>query len=151
MIFQDIQNAIKEAMRAKDKDALQTLRLISAALKQIKVDKKLSDDDLTDELVINELVRQSKQRQDAMQQYKDNGREDLAQKEEFEISVIKKFLPTQLDQAEIEKIIKETFENSGLNREIASLGKLMAELKPKLNGRADMSEVSRYLREFLKT
>ena len=72
MILENIQNAIKDAMRAKDKDALQTLRMLSAAIKQIKVDKKLSDADLTDELVINELVRQNKQRLDAAKQYRYN-------------------------------------------------------------------------------
>ena len=151
MILENIQNAIKDAMRAKDKEQLQTLRMLSAAFKQIKVDKKLSDNDLTDELLMTELMRQCKQRQDAAKQFRENGRDDLALKEDFEISIIKKFLPEQLEASEIKKIIEEVFVKSGLGREQSSLGKLMPELKKQLNGRADMSEVSSYLREFLKT
>lgn len=151
MILENIQNAIKDAMRAKDKDALQTLRMLSAAIKQIKVDKKLSDADLTDELVINELVRQNKQRLDAAKQYRDNGRDDLALKEEAEIAIITSFLPKQLSKEEVLQIIQDTFNKSGLSREIASLGKLMPSLKSQLNGRADMSEVSSYLRTFLSS
>lgn len=149
MSIQDnVQAAIKEAMRAKNKEALQTLRMVSAAFKQIQVDKQL---EITDEVALNELVRQVKQRQDAARQFHETGREDLAEKEEAEIKIIQRFLPQALTKEEMQAHVDKVLADSGLPHEIASLGKLMPQLKNDLQGRADMAEVSQYLRQKLQS
>lgn len=147
-IQENLNVAIKEAMLAKDKLTLQTLRMLSAALKQIEVDKRIS---ITEEIALNEFVRQVKQRQEAARQFHETGREDLAQKEEAEIKIIQRFLPQQMSQAELEAYVDKALAESGLPQESASLGKLMPQLKAELQGRADMSEISKYLRQKLQS
>lgn len=147
-IQENLNAAIKEAMLAKDKLTLQTLRMLSAALKQIEVDKRIS---ITEEIALNEFVRQVKQRQEAARQFHETGREDLAQKEEAEIKIIQRFLPQQMSQAELEAYVDKALVESGLPQEPASLGKLMPQLKAELQGRADMSEISKYLRQKLQS
>lgn len=147
-IQENLNAAIKEAMLAKDKLTLQTLRMLSAALKQIQIDKQIS---ITEEIALNEFVRQVKQRQEAARQFHETGREDLAQKEEAEIKIIQRFLPQQMTQAELEAYVDKVFAESGLPQEPATLGKLMPQLKADLQGRADMSEISKYLRQKLQS
>lgn len=147
MSIQDKVNAaIKEAMRAKDKNVLQTLRLVSAAFKQIEVDQRL---EINDEIATAELVRQVKQRKDAARQYHAAGREELAAREEAEIAIIERFLPEQMSQEEMKAHIDRVCVASGLPLAIASMGKLMPVLKQELQGRTDMTEVSKYLRQKL--
>lgn len=146
-IRERVNAAVKAAMIAKDKERLTTLRLLTAAFKQIEVDKQI---EVTDEVALNELVRQAKQRQDTARQFHENGREDLAAKEETEIAVIQEFLPTQLSSSEMQAEVDKLLAESGLPLEPASLGKLMPTLKQALQGRADMAAVSQYLRQKLQ-
>lgn len=139
--------AIKEAMVAKDKETLQTLRTISAAFKQIEVDRRI---EVGDDIALTELVRQVKQRQDAASQFKNAGRDDLASQEEREIAIIQRFLPEALSEAEMHAHVDKVLAASDLPREMKSMGALMAELKSELEGRADMAEVSKYLRSRLQ-
>lgn len=147
-IQEALKAATKEAMLAKDKATLQILRMLSAALKQIEIDKQI---EVTEEVALNEMVRQIKQRQDAASQFRANGRDDLAANEEAEIQVIRRFLPAQLSAAEMQAEVDRLFAESGLPQESASLGKLMPALKAALNGRADMAAVSQYLRQKLQS
>lgn len=142
-----IQSEIKQAMLSKDKETLQTLRMLSAALKQIVIDKQV---ELSDEIVLNELMRQVKQRKDALKQFLEAGREDLASKEASEIEVIERFLPRQLSVDEMKAKVDEIIATSGIACEKASMGQLMGLLKEQLHGVADMSAVSQYLREKLQ-
>ncbi|MDO4776516.1 MAG: GatB/YqeY domain-containing protein [Cardiobacteriaceae bacterium] len=139
--------AIKEAMVAKDKDTLQTLRMVSAAFKQIEVDRRV---EVSDEIALTELVRQVKQRQDAASQFRNAGREDLALQEDREIAVIQRFLPEAMSEADMQAHVDQLLENSELPREMKSMGSLMAQLKSELEGRADMAQVSKYLRSRLQ-
>lgn len=145
-IADSVKAAVKAAMIAKDKERLTTLRMLTAAFKQIEIDKQL---EVTDEVALNELVRQVKQRQDAARQFHDSGRSDLAAHEEAEIAIIQEFLPAQMSEAEMQAHVDKVLAESGLPAETASLGKLMPKLKEDLQGRADMSAVSKYLRQRL--
>ncbi|EHM54110.1 GatB/YqeY domain-containing protein [Cardiobacterium valvarum] len=147
-IRENINAAIKTAMVNKDKVTLQTLRLMSAAFKQIEVDQRV---EITDDIALRELVRQVKQRQDAAKQYRDAARLDLAEHEEAEIVIIQQFLPQALGEDEIRATVDEALAASGLPRTMASMKPLMAELKSKLEGRADMAFVSQYLRTLLQS
>ena len=147
-IRENVNAAIKTAMINKDKATLQTLRLISAAFKQIEVDQRV---EITDDIALRELVRQVKQRQDAAKQYRDAARLDLAEHEEAEIVIIQQFLPQALGEDEIRATVDEALAASGLPRTMASMKPLMAELKSKLEGRADMAFVSQYLRTLLQS
>ena len=134
-------------MRAKDKASLRTLRLIGAAFKQIEIDERV---EITDELATAELVRQVKQRQDAARQYHAAGRQELAAHEEAEITIIRQFLPEQMNQEAIQAHVDRVVTDSGLPLVMASMGKLMPVLKQNLQGRADMAEVGKYLRQKLR-
>lgn len=129
---------MKDAMRAKDKDTLGTIRLIQAAIKQREVDERIELDDSQVLAVLDKMV---KQRRDSITQYRDAGREELAAREEAEISVIQKYLPAALSEAEIDALIEEAIGSSGA-QSMQDMGKVMGQLKPKLQGRADMGAVS---------
>ena len=139
--------AIKEAMVAKDKETLQTLRTLSAAFKQIEVDKRI---EVNDDIALTELVRQVKQRQDAMSQFRAAGRDDLADQEEKEIAIIRRFLPEAMSEADMHAHVDALLAKTSLPREMKSMGALMAELKGELEGRVDMADVSKYLRSCLQ-
>ncbi len=129
---------MKEAMRAKDKDTLGTIRLIQAAIKQREVDERIELDDSQVLAVLDKMV---KQRRDSINQYREAGREELAAREEAEISIIQKYLPAALSEAEIDTLIEEAIGNTGA-QSMQDMGKVMGQLKPKLQGRADMGAVS---------
>jgi hypothetical protein len=129
---------MKEAMRAKEKDRLGTIRLVQAAIKQREVDERIELDDSQVLAVLDKMV---KQRRDSITQYRDAGREELAAKEEAELSVIQQYLPAALSEAEIDALIDEAISASGAES-MKDMGKVMGQLKPKVQGRADMGELS---------
>jgi uncharacterized protein YqeY len=129
---------MKEAMRAKDKERLGTVRLILAAIKQREVDERIELDDAQVLAVLDKMV---KQRRDSIKQYTDAGRDELAAKEESEIAVIQAYLPAALSDEEIEALIEEAIASTGAAG-MQDMGKVMGQLKPKLQGRADMGQVS---------
>jgi uncharacterized protein YqeY len=129
---------MKDAMRAKDKERLGTVRLILAAIKQREVDERIELDDAQVLAVLDKMV---KQRRDSIKQYTDAGRSELAAVEESEIAVIQTYLPAALSDEEIESMIEEAIASSGAAG-MQDMGKVMGQLKPKLQGRADMGQVS---------
>ncbi|WP_133137893.1 GatB/YqeY domain-containing protein [Legionella rowbothamii] len=137
-IKERLNNDIKDAMRAKDKNLLTTLRLITAAVKQIEVDERI---DVDEERMLAILDKMSKQRKESISQYEKANRDDLVAQEQFELSVIAKYLPEPLSAAEIEKLVHDAIASTGAEK-MADMGKVMAQLKPNLQGRADMSQVS---------
>ncbi|WP_058533546.1 GatB/YqeY domain-containing protein [Legionella saoudiensis] len=137
-IKERLNNDIKDAMRAKDKNLLTTLRLITAAVKQIEVDERIEVDE---ERMLAILDKMSKQRKESISQYEKANRDDLVAQEQFELSVIAKYLPEPLSAAEIEKLVQDAITSTGAEK-MADMGKVMAQLKPSLQGRADMSHVS---------
>jgi uncharacterized protein len=135
---EQITSDMKDAMRAKEKDRLGTIRLIQAAIKQREVDERI---ELDDEQVLAVLDKMVKQRRDSITQYRDAGREELAAVEEAELVIIQHYLPEALSEAEIDSFIDEAISSSGAES-MKDMGKVMGLLKPKVQGRADMGAVS---------
>lgn len=137
-IKERLNNDIKEAMRAKEKELLSTLRLITAAVKQVEVDERIEVDD---ERMLVILDKMSKQRKESIAQYEKANRDDLVAQEQFELDILKKYLPEPLSATEIEQMINDAIAETGATK-MADMGKVMALLKPSLQGRADMAQVS---------
>jgi uncharacterized protein len=129
---------MKTAMRAKDAPRLLTIRGLLAAMKQREVDERITLDDAGVIAVVEKMI---KQRKDSIAQYEKAARQDLADKEKYEISVIEGYLPQQLSQAEIDAIVDEAVAATGAKGP-ADMGKVMGIVKPRLAGRADMGRVS---------
>ena len=140
-----IQDAMKAAMRAKEKERLGVIRMILAGLKQREIDEQVS---LDDSQVLAALDKMSKQRRESITQYKKAERADLVAVEEFELTVIQDFLPAQLTDAEIEQLIDEAVTTTGA-ASIKDMGKVMGIIKPKAQGKADMSAVSQKIKQRL--
>lgn len=136
---------IKIAMKAGDKDRLAVLRMLSAAIKQKEIDERVEVDET---MTLAILDKQLKQRRESISQYEAAGRDDLAAREVAEAEIIRQYLPTALSDAEIAAEIDEALGSSGAGS-VKDMGRVMAILKPVLQGRADMSDVSRKVRERL--
>ena len=136
---------IKTAMKAKDKERLGTLRLISSAIKQREVDDRV---ELDDEGVLGVLEKMVKQRKESITQYKDAGREDLLEKEEAELVIISEYMPEALPAEEVESLIRKAIDETGASS-MKDMGKVMGILKGQLQGRADMSAVSSQIKSML--
>jgi uncharacterized protein YqeY len=133
---------MKDAMRAKDKDRLGTIRLIQAAIKQREVDERIELDDAQVLAVLDKMV---KQRRDSITQYRDAAREDLAAKEEAELVVIQTYLPSPLSDQELDELITAAIAGTGA-QSMQDMGKVMGQLRAKVQGRADMGEVSQRIK-----
>lgn len=133
-----IQNDVKGAMRARDRERLDALRLITAAIKQKEVDDRV---DLDDRAVVSVLEKMIKQRRDSLDQYQKAGREDLAAREAYEIEVIQEYMPAAMDDAEVEALVEAVVNETGASG-MKDMGKVMGALKAKIQGRADMGLVS---------
>ena len=133
-----IQNSVKEAMKAKDKTRLATLRQMTAAIKQVEVDQR---EDLSDTDVIAILTKMCKQRRDSISQFEQAGRQDLADIEIAELAILEEFMPQAMTDDEIAAAIDETIAEAGASSP-KDMGAVMNLLRPKLQGRADMGAVS---------
>ena len=129
---------MKDAMRGGDKPRLGVIRLILAAVKQREVDERIELDDAQVNAVLDKM---SKQRRDSLEQFEKAGRDDLAEQEKFELGILKAYLPEPLSDAEIGALIEEAVQATGASS-IKDMGKVMGQLKSKLQGRADMGAVS---------
>lgn len=137
---------MKSAMRAKDSARLGTIRMLLAALKQKEVDERVT---LTDTDVLTILNRMIKQRRESATQFRDANRPELAEKEEQEIEQLMQYLPQQLSDAELNQMIEEAIQSTAA-KTAKEMGAVMAILKPKTQGRADMSVVSAKIKEQLQ-
>lgn len=135
---QQINDDMKAAMRAKETARLGTIRLLLAAMKQREVDERI---ELTDADIIAIIEKMNKQRRDSISQYEAAGRQELADAEKFEMSVLQTYLPQALSEAEVAAEIEAVVAATGAAGP-QDMGKVMAAIKPKLVGRADMSKVS---------
>ncbi len=138
LLKQRIQEDMKSAMKAGEKERLGVIRLILSAIKQVEVDGRILLDDAQ---VITVLDKMLKQRRDSITQYTAAGRTDLADVESAEVVVIQEYLPQALTETEIEALVEQAVAKTGASS-IAEMGKVMALLKPNLQGRADMGAVS---------
>ena len=145
-LIDQLKDHMKQAMIAKEKARLSTIRMALAAIKQIEVDTRES---LTDEQVIAVLTKMVKQRRDSIAQFEAAGRNDLADVEAAEIQVIEAFLPTPLSEAEITALIDVTILEIGAST-MADMGKVMGALKSKVQGRADMGAIGAMIRAKLQ-
>lgn len=125
-------------MRAKDNARRDALRLALAECKNVEVNERI---ELDDARVLAILTKMIKQRRDSLQQFRDAGRDDLAEKEQFEIGVLEEFMPAQLSDAEIDRLIDEALQATGASA-MKEMGAVMGWLKPKIAGQADMGQVS---------
>jgi uncharacterized protein len=136
---------MKTAMRAADKERLATVRLALAAIKQREVDERIS---LDDPQILAVLEKMIKQRREAITQFESGGRADLVAKETSEITVLQGYLPAQMPEAEVDALIAAAISASGATS-VKDMGKVMALVKPKAAGRADMGAVSARIKQKL--
>jgi uncharacterized protein YqeY len=129
---------IKSAMKAREQGKLDALRLLLSAVKQREVDERITLDDAA---VLGVIDKMLKQRKDSIAQFEKAARQDLVDKERFEISVLETYLPQQLSPAQIDAVIADAVAATGA-KGAADMGKVMGLVKPKLAGRADMGKVS---------
>lgn len=142
---QQLTDAMKDAMRAKEKERLGAIRLIQAEIKRIEVDERC---DVDDERVLVILDKMVKQRRDSIKQFEDAGRQELADKEQAEIDVIQEFLPAALTEEEINSLITQAITQTGAES-MRDMGKVMGILKPQIQGRADAGAVSGLVKKAL--
>ncbi|MES9992866.1 MAG: GatB/YqeY domain-containing protein [Candidatus Thiodiazotropha sp.] len=147
MLKQQILDDVKQAMKAKQKERLGTLRLITAAIKQREVDERC---ELDDTQVLAILEKMIKQRRDSIKQYEDAGRQELADQEKSEIAIIEAYMPAGLSDEEISALIEGAIAETGA-ASMKDMGKVMGVLKPRMQGRADMGKVSGLVKQKLSS
>jgi uncharacterized protein YqeY len=135
---EQVNEDMKSAMKAREADKLGAIRLLLSEVKRREVDERITLDDAGVIAVVEKMI---KQRKDSISQYEKAARQDLADKEKFEIGVLEAYLPQQLSQAEIDAVIAEAVASTGA-QSAADMGKVMGVVKPRLAGRADMGKVS---------
>jgi uncharacterized protein YqeY len=140
-----IKNDIKEAMRAKDTVRRDTLRNLSAAIKQIEVDERRELSDADVEAI---LMKYIKQREDAIAQFKEAGRDDLVAKDEAEVTLVRTYLPEPMDDAELEATLREIIAEVGASS-MKEMGKVMGKAKSVIGSRADGGRISQMVKKLL--
>lgn len=145
LIKQQLNDAMKVAMRAQDKQRLGVIRLIQAAFKQVEVDERVV---VTDDLALQILSKMVKQRRDSIKQFADAKRDDLVANEEYELKVLSDFMPAAMSAEEISSIVASAIQETGA-KAVKDMGQVMEVLKPKLQGRADMGEVGKLIKSML--
>ena len=140
-----IQEDVKNAMRAQQREQLAVLRLVTAAIKQKEVDERV---DLDETQVLAVLDKMVKQRRESLEQYGKAGRDDLAQQEKFELDLIQTYLPEQIGEAELAELISKTISELGASS-VRDMGPVMNALRGQVQGRADMKAVSQAVKNQL--
>jgi len=140
-----LQSDMKSSLKGGDKNRLGVIRLMLAAIKQIEVDERI---ELDDDRIIAVLDKMVKQRRESITQFDSAGRDDLSAIEQAELKIIQEYLPAALSEAEIDELVTQSIAATGA-ASIRDMGKLMAALKPKLQGRADMGKVSQLIKSRL--
>ena len=141
----ELQSDLKEAMKAREKEKINALRQITAAIKQVEVDERIEVDEVRMLSILNKMA---KQRKESLAQFEQAGREDLAAQERFELEIIAKYLPQPLSEAELLALIDKAISDTGASA-MPDMGKVMNELRPKITGRADAAIVSQLVKQRL--
>ncbi len=144
-LLKKLQDEMKAAMKSGDKERLSTIRMLISEIKKVQIDKKK---ELSDEEIVEIIQRYAKQRRESIKQYREAGREDLAEKEEKELKIVQEFLPEQLSEEEIEKIVDEAIAETGASS-MKDMGKVMKIVMEKVKGRAEGSVVSSIVKKKL--
>lgn len=142
---QSLTDAMKAAMRAKEKERLGAIRLVLAEFKRIEVDERIEVDDARGLAVLDKMC---KQRRDSISQYEEAGRTELAEQERFEMAIIQEFMPAPLSDEELDALIDKAIADSGADS-VKAMGQVVTLVKPAAQGRADMGSVSRKIKERL--
>ncbi len=143
---QTLSDNIKTSMKARELERVKVLRNVQAVVKQIEIDRQTELDDAG---VLEILQKQLKQRQESLAIFTENGRDDLASKEQFEIDIINEFMPKQMDEAEIAALVKAEIAEQGATS-MRDMGSVMGVLKNKTAGRADPALISKLVKEALQ-
>ncbi len=143
---QRLQKELKEAMKAKDVDKRDVIRFLMSSLKQLEVDERR---ELSDEDIVKVIQKSIKQREDAMAQYKSAGRDDLYSKELLGVKILKEFLPKQLDDDELKKIVKNIIEKTGA-KSLKDMGKVMGLAIKETAGKADGKRINSIVKRLLE-
>lgn len=146
-IKQQVDEAMKAAMRAQNKQRLGAIRLITAAFKQKEVDERIA---ISDDIALSILDKMVKQRRDSIKQFAEAKRDDLVAVEEFELGVLAEFMPAALSADEIQQLISDAITATSA-KSAKDMGLIMGILKPKLQGRADMGEVTKLIKAILSS
>ena len=141
-LLKKLQDEMKKALKSKNTLKLSVIRMLISEIKKEQIDKKK---ELSDEEILKIIQRYAKQRREAIEQYKKAGRQDLVEKEEKELNIVLEFLPKQLTEEEINKIVEETIKEIGASS-IKDMGKVMKAVMEKVKGRADGSIVSKIVK-----
>ncbi len=141
-IVKQVKDAVKAAMRAKEKARLNALRLITAEFKKVEVDERIDVDDARALAILDKMA---KQRRDSITQYQDAGRDELVAVEQYEIDVLTEFLPAALTADELASLVADAVAQSGAAG-MQDMGKVMGILKPQVQGRADMAQISQLVK-----
>lgn len=145
LLKSQIQEDMKMAMRAKDSARLGVIRMLMAAIKQKEIDERITLEDQDVVIVVDKMIRQ---RKDSFEQFTQAGRIDLAEKENFEITVLQQYMPQPLAEEELQTLIERAIQETDASS-MKDMGKLMSVLKPQIQGRADMSQVSATIKTLL--
>jgi uncharacterized protein YqeY len=148
MTKQDLQNELKAAMLAKNEGKKSTLRMLISAIGYYEIQKGGAGYEATDEDILAVIQKEAKQRKDAITQYNDGGRPELAAKEEKELKLLETYLPAQMGEEEIRILVKEAISTTGASS-VQDMGKIMGALMPKVKGKADGSLVNKIVKEEL--
>lgn len=148
MLKDKIQEDLKAAMLAKDVDKLSTIRMLKSALQYYEIQKGGAGYEATDEDVIDVIGKEIKKRKESIELYKQGGREDTAAKEQKELETLETYLPEQMGEDEVRKLVEEAIKQTGAASP-QDMGKVMAALMPKVKGKADGTLVSNLVREQL--
>lgn len=140
-----INDDIKVALRNKDKDRLVTLRMITAAIKQKEVDERVELDDARVLAILDKMARQHR---DSIQQYESAGRSDLVEKEKAEMAIVQAYLPEQLGEDDLKKLIQAAIESVGATS-VKDMGKVMGIIRPQIQGRTDMGKAGELVKALL--
>lgn len=148
MLKQQLRDDLKTSMLAKDADRTSVLRMVISAIGYYEINKGGAGYTATDEDVLEVLKKEAKQRKDSIEQFRNGGREELAQKEEQELQMLKAYLPEEMNEEEIAKLVDEAIRSIGASSP-QDMGKVMGALMPHTKGKADGAIVSRIVREKL--
>lgn len=148
MTAQDLRDELKKAMLARDTEKTSVLRMIISAIQYYEINKGGAGYSASEEDVMNVIAAQAKQRRDSIEQFIAGNRPELAEKEQQELDMIQKFLPEQMGEEEITRLVQEAIASTGASS-VADMGKVMGALMPKTKGKADGGLVSKIVREKL--
>jgi hypothetical protein len=148
MLKQKLKEELKHSILARDEIKTSTLRMLLSAITYYEIQKGGAGYEATDEDVISVIQKEVKQRKDSIEQFRSGGREELAQKEQQELELLQKYLPKQLSEDEISKIVDEAVRQTGVTSP-EDIGKVMGVVMPKIKGKADGAVVSKIVRERL--